>query len=175
MESPGQLTNHKGRLWLLAGGGLLVIILLIYQLRPILSPFVVGALLAYLGDPLVEADGTRVELAQTFRPGVSNGLYKGAVRLHGPGQPAEGSLHALNAVCSLEDTPGWPPYDNLYGYPIEKVAEARELSGKSRWQILYHFDGRIEGSGDLEPQAWTARLRDNLCRRGDFDDSTARQ
>lgn len=151
------------------------LVLLLAGLSACGGPKEVAVQNASLGDPLVEADGTRVELAQTFRPGVSNGLYKGAVRLHGPGQPAEGSLHALNAVCSLADTPGWPPYDNLYGYPIEKVAEARELSGKSRWQILYHFDGRIEGSGDLEPQAWTARLRDNLCRRGDFDDSTARQ
>ena len=129
---------------------------------------------ARLGDVLV-AEGTRVELAQTFQPGVSNGLYKGAVRLYGPGQPADGGLHALNAVCSIKDTPGWPAYDNVYGYPISAVAEAAQLSGKSRWQILYHFDGRIEASGGLKPQAWTARLRDNLCRRGEFDDSTARQ
>lgn len=130
---------------------------------------------ARLGDALVVAEGTHVELAQTFKPGVSNGLYKGAVRLHGPGQPTDGRLHALNAVCSIKEAPGWPTYDNLYGYPITDVAEAAQLSGKSRWQILYHFDGRIEASGDLKPQAWTARLRDNLCRRGDFDDSTARQ
>jgi hypothetical protein len=128
---------------------------------------------AKVGDPLVEVEGTRVDLAQDFQTGVSNGLYKGAVRLTGPDHPADGSLHALNVVCSLPDTPGWPPYDNLYGYPIRAVAEARNVGGEKRWQILYHFDGRIEGTGSLKPQAWMSRLKDNLCRRGDFDDAKA--
>ncbi len=129
---------------------------------------------AALGDPLVEVDGVRVALAKTFQPGVSNGLYKGAVRVSGRGQMGEGTLYALNAVCSLEDSPGWPPYDNLFGYPIAAVSEAEPLSAQQRWQILYHFDGRIESKGELKPQPWMARLKDNLCRRGDFNDSTAR-
>lgn len=46
-----QLTS--ARLWLL-GGGLLGLGGLIYLLAPILTPFLVGALLAYLGDPLAD-------------------------------------------------------------------------------------------------------------------------
>ncbi|WP_323249150.1 hypothetical protein [Synechococcus sp. CCY9202] len=124
---------------------------------------------------MVQVEGTRVELAQSFQPGVSNGLYKGAVRVFGADQPSAGSLYALNAICSIKDTPNWPAYDNLYGYPIQEVGQARSLSGQPRWQVLYHFDGRIEGTGPLKPQAWTSRLKDNLCRRGDFDDSKVRQ
>ncbi|QNI72027.1 hypothetical protein CyaNS01_02935 [Cyanobium sp. NS01] len=130
---------------------------------------------AKAGDALVQVEGTRVDLALDFQPGVSNGLYKGAVRLFGPDQPEAGSLLAVNAVCSLEDTPGWPPYDNLYGRTIKEPAEARDLSGQSNWQILYYFDGKVEASGTIEPQPWAQRLKDNLCRRGDFDDSTARE
>ncbi len=129
---------------------------------------------ARVGDLLVEAEGVSVRLARAFQPGVSNGLYKGAVRVKAPGEPAGGTLYALNAVCSLKDSPGWPTYDNLYGYRITDVAQARQVSAQPRWQILYHFDGRIEGSGAMKPQAWTARLKDNLCRRADFDDSSAR-
>ncbi|MCW9078096.1 MAG: AI-2E family transporter, partial [Gammaproteobacteria bacterium] len=40
------------RLWVL--GSLLVSAWLLYLLSPILTPFVVSALLAYLGDPLVD-------------------------------------------------------------------------------------------------------------------------
>jgi predicted PurR-regulated permease PerM len=43
-----------GQRWLLFVAALLVAGLLLYQLRPVLSPFVVGGLLAYLGDPLVD-------------------------------------------------------------------------------------------------------------------------
>ncbi len=39
-------------LWALAA--LVVVVLLIHQLRPILAPFVIGALIAYLGDPLTD-------------------------------------------------------------------------------------------------------------------------
>ncbi len=40
--------------WPLVLGVMLVFALLVYLLQPILSPFVIGALLAYLGDPLVD-------------------------------------------------------------------------------------------------------------------------
>jgi predicted PurR-regulated permease PerM len=40
--------------WLLILALLLAVALLLYALKPILTPFVVGALLAYLGDPLVD-------------------------------------------------------------------------------------------------------------------------
>lgn len=38
--------------WLMAAG--LVLVILIHLLKPILSPFLIGALIAYLGDPLVD-------------------------------------------------------------------------------------------------------------------------
>lgn len=40
------------RWWLIAGG--LLVMLLIHLLQPILTPFLVGGLIAYLGDPLVD-------------------------------------------------------------------------------------------------------------------------
>ena len=45
------ITHNNRWLWLVA---LFLIGWLIYQLSPILSPFLVGILLAYLGDPLVD-------------------------------------------------------------------------------------------------------------------------
>ena len=40
------------KVWILLGAALAVT--LIYLLRPILTPFIVSAILAYLGDPLVD-------------------------------------------------------------------------------------------------------------------------
>ncbi len=48
------LDTAEHRRWLVAAAVLVFILLLIYQLQPILSPFVVGALIAYLGDPLTD-------------------------------------------------------------------------------------------------------------------------
>ncbi|WP_271408854.1 AI-2E family transporter [Pseudomonas sp. Q1-7] len=45
------MTDSRRWLWL---GGLLLLGWLLYQLLPVLSPFLVGMLLAYLGDPLVD-------------------------------------------------------------------------------------------------------------------------
>lgn len=45
------MTDSRRWLWL---GGVLLLGWLLYQLHPILSPFLVGMLLAYLGDPLVD-------------------------------------------------------------------------------------------------------------------------
>jgi hypothetical protein len=129
---------------------------------------------AKVGDLLVQAEGVRVELARTFRPGVSNGLYRGAVKVSGAGQGAGPTLHAMNAVCSAKDLPGWPTYDNLFGFAIGDVKQEQPSAGQDRWQVLYHFDGRVEGSGALKPQPWMARLKDNLCRRADFDDTAGR-
>jgi hypothetical protein len=36
--------------------------------------------------------------------------------------------------------------------------------------VLFHFDGRVEARKAAADQAWLSRLRDNLCRRGSFDD-----
>ncbi len=128
---------------------------------------------AKVGDPLVAVEGTRVELARAFRPGFPNGLYRGVVRVQGSAAGAGGQLYALNAVCSVPDQPGWPAYDNLYGQRIGSLGEAERPPDQGRGQVLYHFDGRIEASGGLKPTAWMQRLRDNLCRRGDFDDRPA--
>lgn len=50
----------------------LLVLLLFYQLRPILSPFVIGALIAYLGDPLADRLETR---------GLGRGIAAGLVFL----------------------------------------------------------------------------------------------
>jgi hypothetical protein len=126
------------------------------------------------GDLLVKAGQSRVELVRPFRPGVPNGLYKGAVRVHQPGGAAGGELHEVNAVCSIKGEPLWPTYDNLYGQPISARDQSGSASSNERWQILYHYDGRIETRGKTPGKAtaqpWASRLKDNLCRRGDFDD-----
>jgi hypothetical protein len=77
----------------------------------------------------------------------------------------------MNAVCSIKGEPGWPTYDNIYGNPIRDLNRNSSFSAKERWQILYHFDGRVEKSGMLQPDAWASRLKDNLCRKGDFNDT----
>lgn len=125
------------------------------------------------GDLLVKAGQSRVHLVRPFKPGVPNGLYKGAVRVSEAGGTG-GDLHEVNAVCSIEGEPLWQSYDNLYGQPISDRDQSGSASSTQRWQILYHFDGRIEtsgkASGNAAAQSWKARLKDNLCRRGDFDD-----
>jgi hypothetical protein len=128
---------------------------------------------AKAGDLLVRSQQTRVELVRPFRPGVPNGLYAGAVRVREPDGDPGGSLHEVNVVCSIAGEPGWPSYDNLYGEPIRDAAKAVVSPTPSRWQILYHYDGRIEANGKLAARPWAARLKDNLCRRGDFDDRPA--
>jgi predicted PurR-regulated permease PerM len=49
-----QSDNNQARRWILFCAAGLLLVLLVVLLRPILTPFVVGALLAYLGDPLVD-------------------------------------------------------------------------------------------------------------------------
>lgn len=46
--------SSAGRRWYAAIALLLVAVVVVHQLRPILSPFVVGALIAYLGDPATD-------------------------------------------------------------------------------------------------------------------------
>lgn len=128
---------------------------------------------ARAGDTLVAAGDTRVDLVQAFRPGFPNGLYKGVVRVQEPGGTAGGQLYALNGICSVRNQPGWPTYDNLYGHRVANLAEAERPAGQKRGQVLYHFDGRIEASGAFTATPWMQRLKDNLCRRGDFDDRPA--
>jgi hypothetical protein len=122
---------------------------------------------AAVGDTLVRAGDTTVMLAHAFRPGEPNALLDGAVRVRdGAGE----RLLEVNAVCSLPNNPGWPAYDNLYGREIERPADAKGSSGITTWQVLFHFAGRQEARMGSSPGPWVARLRDNLCRRGDFDD-----
>lgn len=124
---------------------------------------------ARAGDLLVKAGDTRVELIAPFQPGVANGLYKGVVKVSQPG--AESRLYRVNAVCSLKGEPGWPTYDNLFGDPLSDAGKLPQGASPQRWQVFYHFDGRVESNHKLTIQPWMARLKDNLCRRGDFDDS----
>jgi hypothetical protein len=121
------------------------------------------------GELLVKAGDTRVELVVPFEPGVANGLYKGVVKVSQPG--VESRLFRVNAVCSLKGEPGWPTYDNLFGDPLSDADKLPVGASPQRWQVFYHFDGRVESNHKLTIQPWMARLKDNLCRRGDFDDS----
>jgi hypothetical protein len=122
---------------------------------------------AAVGDTLVRAGDTTVVLSHAFRPAEPNALLDGAVQVRdGDGE----RLLEVNAVCSLPNSPGWPTYDNLYGRAIERPADAKGTSGTTSWQVLFHFEGRQEARMGTSPGPWLARLRDNLCRRGDFDD-----
>ncbi|NQV11379.1 MAG: hypothetical protein HQ527_09500 [Cyanobacteria bacterium] len=129
---------------------------------------------AKAGDVLVNTEDTQVSLVKQFKAGTPNGLYNGAVTVKDAAEKGPEVLYQVSAVCSMEDLPGWPKYDNLYGHPLTDIEKIGEFSSASRWQILYHYDGRVESKSDLTDKAWTMRLKDNLCRRGDFNDSTAK-
>jgi len=123
------------------------------------------------GDLLVDVGGNRVELVKPFTPGIANGLHKGVVKVSGSGSGGPSQLHRVTVICSVKGEPGWPTYDNIYGDPIADVETKTFPLPEKRWQILYHFDGRVEKTGKLESDGWVARLKDNLCRKGDFRDS----
>jgi hypothetical protein len=126
---------------------------------------------AKAGDLLVRSAQARVALVAPFQPGVANGLYKGVIRV----TQADGAnrLYRVNAVCSIKNEPGWPTYDNLFADPITDIKQASALGASpDRWQVFYYFDGRVEPNRKVIPEPWMARLKDNLCRRADFDDST---
>ncbi|MFZ6048670.1 AI-2E family transporter [Pseudomonas sp. CR3202] len=65
------MTDSRRWLWL---GGLLLLGWLVYQLHPVLSPFLVGMLLAYLGDPLVDRL-ERLGLSRTWGVALVFGLF----------------------------------------------------------------------------------------------------
>ena len=124
------------------------------------------------GDLLVLSGKQRLELVQAPRGGtVPTSRLGGVVRLRSDGQE---QLYAVNAVCSMPNLPGWPTYDNLYGRELSTVAEAKNSLGKTSWQILFHYAKSKEEKMGSDPGPWTARLRDNMCRRGDFDDRPKR-
>jgi hypothetical protein len=138
-----------------------------------------AAHLAEPGDLLVRtSSGKEIRLVESFRAGQPNGLYGGVVDVIDKAEGAGAGSERLNAnaVCSLEDVPGWPQYDNLYGSVQAGLDE--DGTEQSRWQVLLHFDGRIEETKarglNSSPQEWAQRLRDNLCRKGDFDDRPSR-
>jgi hypothetical protein len=124
------------------------------------------------GDTLIRHGRERVVLERPFRPGQPNGLYKGIVTVRG----GEGGVRRLevNGVCSMPglQAEGWPAYDNLYG---RKLAASGGEAGQERWQVLFHYDGRVEVQQAAAEQAWLTELRDNLCRRGRFDDRKLKQ
>jgi hypothetical protein len=126
---------------------------------------------AKAGDLLVEAGGSRVELVRPFTPGIANGLHKGVVKVSPAAGGGKSQMHEVSAICSIKGEPGWPTYDNIYGNPISDPSAKRDFSAKDRWQFLYHFDGRTEKIGQLGSDGWTSRLKDNLCRKGDFTDT----
>jgi hypothetical protein len=70
----------------------------------------------------------------------------------------------------MPDLPNWPSYDNLYGKALGSAEESKGKRGNTQWQVLYHFNSPQEVKMGSNPGPWTSRLRDNLCRRGDFDD-----
>ncbi len=119
------------------------------------------------GDTLVRSGRERVVLERPFRPGQPNGLYKGIVTVSG-GERGVRRLE-VNGVCSMPglQAEGWPAYDNLYG---RKLSATGGQAGQERWQVLFHFNGRVEAQQAAGEQAWLSELRDNLCRRGRFDD-----
>jgi hypothetical protein len=121
------------------------------------------------GDLLVRSGEVAVRLAKPFRQGEPNGLFDGVVSLSAPagGKP---KLMEINAICSLPGEPDWPSYDNLYGRPVRQVEEATGRSGDTQWQVLYNFNSPQDVRMGQKPGSWVDRLRDNLCRRGDFDD-----
>jgi hypothetical protein len=122
------------------------------------------------GDLLVAVEGSRVELVRAFTPGIANGLHKGVVKVTS-GDDAKGQMYETTAICSVKGQPGWQTYDNIYGDPITDLNAKRTFPVKDRWQFLFHFDGRTEQIGKLDPSVWVSRLKDNLCRKGDFDDT----
>ena len=124
---------------------------------------------ARTGDLLVRSGEVTVTLVKPFRQGQPNGLFDGVVSLStaGGGKP---TLMEINAICSLPGEPGWPSYDNLFGRPIRRVEDARGSSGDTQWQILFDFSGRQDVRMGQKPGSWVDRLRENLCRRGAFDD-----
>lgn len=122
------------------------------------------------GDLLVEADGSRVVLVRAFTPGIANGLHKGVVKITPSAGDTQGQMYEITAICSVKGEPGWPTYDNIYGDPISDLKVKRPIPGKDRWQVLYHFDGRTEKIRKFDYGSWVSRLKNNLCRKGDFDD-----
>jgi hypothetical protein len=121
------------------------------------------------GDVLVRSGKTTVTLVKAFRQGEPNGLFDGVVRVKGEGN-GQPLLMEINAICSLPGEPGWPPYDNVYGRTVDQAEEAEGRSGDTKWQVLYNFSGVRQVRMGQNPGPWTDRLRDNLCRRADFDD-----
>jgi hypothetical protein len=121
------------------------------------------------GDVLVSLGKTSVILEKQFKPGQPNGLFDGVVSVSTSGNVKK-QLIEVNAVCSIPSEDGWPDYDNLYGKEVADAKEADGPSGNTSWQILYKFSGTAEAKMGQKPGDWTDRLRDNLCRRGSFDD-----
>jgi hypothetical protein len=121
------------------------------------------------GDVLVRAGDIAVTLVKPFRQGEPNGLFDGVVSV---GSPASGqtSLMEINAICSLAGEPGWPSYDNLYGRALTRAEDAKGRSGDTQWQVLFNFSGQPDVRMGQKPGPWVDRLRENLCRQGDFDD-----
>lgn len=123
------------------------------------------------GDLLVNTKGNQVELVRAFTPGIANGLHKGWVKVTSEAGDAKGKTYQVTAICSIKGEPGWPPYDNIFGDLVNDLNFKGTLPPNKRWQFLFYFDGRTEKTGTLESNDWVSHLKDNLCRKGDFDDT----
>ena len=121
------------------------------------------------GDLLVRDNATRVELTKAFKPGEPNGLFDGGVAVITPKQPNRRA--EVNAVCSMPDLPNWPQYDNIYGRWLEDGEQPGDKGGDTDWQLLSFFDGTTKNKGRENAPTWAKRLSENLCRKGDFQDS----
>jgi hypothetical protein len=124
------------------------------------------------GDALVVSEGTTIELSHAFKAGEPNGLYDGGVIVDEPDNGRR--LIEINAVCSMPDLPNWPEYDNIYGRWLEADEEPGVDGGDTDWQLLMYFDGRLVNQGKQEAPSWAKRLAENLCRKGDFEDESAK-
>lgn len=121
------------------------------------------------GDTLVIDGETTITLTKAFRPGTPNGLFDGGVMVSGP--DANGKAAEVNAVCSMPDLPNWPEYDNIYGRWLESGEAPGAEGGETDWQLLIFFDGTTKNTGGEEAPAWTQRLAQNACRKGEFSDN----
>ena len=74
----------------------------------------------------------------------------------------------------MPDLPNWPEYDNIYGRWLEADEEPGVDGGDTDWQLLMYFDGRLVNQGKQEAPSWAKRLAENLCRKGDFEDESAK-
>ena len=124
---------------------------------------------AKLGDTLTIVNNEKIVLVSAFKPGQPNGLFDGGVKIINKQQPIR--FAEINVVCSMQELPSWPQYDNIYGRWLKQGEQAGDKGGETEWQLLTYFNGEEESKGKQEAPSWAKRLSQNLCRKGDFSDT----